>query len=90
MRDATLSKFLRKVLHRDVKTFYTISEVLECGHRFDGLTLLADPLVAKYRSCPACAKAIQFPPKKAPQSEKEVRDRQSKVSGGRYDPPFSS
>ena len=58
------SRFLRKVLHREVRTHYTISEMLECGHRFESLTLMGDSLTAKHRTCPKCAQAISLPLRK--------------------------
>jgi hypothetical protein len=58
---------LRQVVQRDIQTHYTVSEVLECGHRFESLTLLGDPLTAKRRVCPACEQLIALPPKKPAQ-----------------------
>jgi hypothetical protein len=46
---------LRRVTHREIRTFYEISEMLECGHRYESLSLLSDPLIAKHRDCQACA-----------------------------------
>ena len=54
----------QKVLHRDIHTFYSVSEVLACGHRYESLTLLADSLTAKHRTCPKCAQSIPVAPKK--------------------------
>jgi hypothetical protein len=54
-------QFLTRIIHRDVKTHYTISEVLECGHRYESLTLLSDPLVAKHRICEKCAQVAKKP-----------------------------
>jgi len=56
--------FLKQVVQRDIRTFFSISEMLECGHSFESLTLLADPLTAKHRVCPKCAQAAALPPKK--------------------------
>lgn len=50
---------LRQVIHREVKTHYTISEILECGHRYESLALMGDPLVAKRRACRQCTQALQ-------------------------------
>ena len=47
-------RHLRQVIHREVKPYYEISEILECGHRFESLILLADPLIARHRVCPLC------------------------------------
>jgi len=57
---------LRRVVLREIRTLYVVSEMLECGHRFDSETLLADPLVAKHRSCAKCAALIALPPNKKP------------------------
>jgi len=48
------NQFLQRVIHREIRTFYSISEMLECGHRFESLGLLADPLTARHRICPKC------------------------------------
>lgn len=76
--------FLQRVVHRDVRTHYTISEVLECGHRFESLMLLSDSLVAKHRICEKCAQAAALPAKKSPASVTSfpVAQREGKVSGG--------
>ena len=58
---------LRQVIHREIRTHFTVSEMLECGHRFESLSLLADPLTAKHRACPKCAEHAgteSLPPKK--------------------------
>lgn len=59
-------KFLQRVVHREIRTHYTVSEMLECGHRFESLSLLADPLTAKHRDCAKCAQLVSaaLPPKK--------------------------
>jgi len=54
----------QKVLYREITTYYGVSEMLECGHRYESLTLLADSLVAKHRVCPKCQQAL--PQKKPP------------------------
>lgn len=59
-----MPRYLRRVSHRFVRTHYTISEMLECGHRFESLVLLTDPLTAKWRTCPQCAKQVALPEKK--------------------------
>jgi hypothetical protein len=63
---------LKRVIHRDVTTHYSISEMLECGHRYESLALLADPLIAKHRVCYTCARdaagPVPLPPKKQPES----------------------
>ena len=58
---------LRQILHREIRTFYVVAELLDCGHRFESEILLADPLVAKRRICPKCAQIIMqaLPPKKS-------------------------
>jgi hypothetical protein len=56
--------FLRKVVHRDVRTLYSISELLECGHRYEPLSLLADSLTASKRECRQCAALVALPPSK--------------------------
>jgi hypothetical protein len=60
------TRHLRQVIQRDVRTHYTISEVLECGHRYESLVLLSDSLTAKYRTCITCAKQMSpaLPPAK--------------------------
>ena len=58
------SRPLQRVVHREVRTHYTVTEILECGHRYDSLALLADPLTAQRRACPQCAQAAALPPKK--------------------------
>ena len=50
-------QFLRQIVCREIKTLYTVSEMLECGHRFESETLLADALIAKRRICPKCGQA---------------------------------
>jgi hypothetical protein len=57
-------QFLRRIEFREVRTFYSICEMLECGHRFESEVLLADPLIAKHRICQQCARAVALPPKK--------------------------
>jgi hypothetical protein len=81
-------KFLQRVVFRQITTLFTVSEMLECGHRFESLGLVGgDPLIAKHRSCSKCASLSALPPKK-PVTSIGVRGCQSKVSGGsRYDPP---
>jgi hypothetical protein len=61
---------LKRVVCRDVRTHYTISEMLECGHRYESLALLADPLIAKRRACPKCCLVASPPPKKPAISER--------------------
>jgi hypothetical protein len=53
-------QFLRQIVCREIRTLYTVSEMLECGHRFESLTLLTDPLVAKRRVCPTCSQAASL------------------------------
>ena len=53
-------QFLRKVVCREIRTLYSVSEMLECGHRFESLSLLTDPLVAKHRVCPTCSQAASL------------------------------
>jgi hypothetical protein len=68
-------QFLRKIEFREIRTFYTVSEMLECGHRFESEVLfLADPLVAKHRVCPKCAQAASLleVPKKPSGSTKSM------------------
>jgi hypothetical protein len=62
---ASSKHFLRRVAHREIKTYAFVSEVLECGHRKD-VQPEADPLTAKLRHCEQCAKAVLEPPKKQP------------------------
>jgi len=58
-------RYLRKIAYREVKTFFSVSEMLECGHRFESLgQVAADPLTARHRVCAQCANAIALPPKK--------------------------
>jgi hypothetical protein len=53
------SQLLRKVAYREVKTFFSVSEMLECGHRFETLGQVGcDPLTAKHRHCAKCAAAL--------------------------------
>ena len=56
------SHFRQRVVHREVKTHYTISEMLECGHRHESLMLLADSLTARHRVCEKCASTAQKKP----------------------------
>ena len=67
-------QFLRKIEFREARTFYSICEVLECGHRYESLSLLADPLTAKRRVCPTCSQAASLleVPKKSPGSVKSL------------------
>ena len=59
-------QFLQQVEFREIKTLYSVSEMLSCGHRFESLSLLADPLTAKHRVCEKCAQLVSaaLPPKK--------------------------
>jgi hypothetical protein len=67
---------LRRVIHREVKTYYTISEILDCGHRFENLLLAADPLIARHRACPRCA-MMAGGEKKLPQSVHFLSERKA-------------
>lgn len=58
-------KFLRRVTDRQIQTYATVSEMLECGHRNE-VHPLADPLTAKHRQCDKCAKLVALPPKSVP------------------------
>lgn len=61
------SRSLKRVVHREVKTHYIVSEMLECGHYYESLGMqAADPLIAKHRVCQRCAKIATLPPKKQP------------------------
>ena len=64
------SRFLQRVEFREIKTFFTVSEMLECGHRFESLGQVgADPLTARHRVCQKCAQAASLlPPKKPAQA----------------------
>jgi hypothetical protein len=78
------SRFLMRVVAREVRTLYTVSEMLECGHRYESLALLSDPLTAKHRICAKCAQALAIPPKKPSTSVLPQGYSQGlrKVSGG--------
>ncbi len=65
------SKFLRRVIHREVKPVHYVSEMLECGHRKD-VYPEADPLIAKHRHCDHCERAAGLPPKKQPAASPRI------------------
>lgn len=79
-------KFLRRVIQRDIRTHYTVSEMLECGHYFESFGMIAaDPLTAKHRNCQKCAKQFSELTKKPPTpvpSPTYLRDSR------RYEPPW--
>jgi hypothetical protein len=50
---------LQRVVFREIIPLYRVSEMLECGHRFESEILLADPLIAKYRHCQQCSPVFQ-------------------------------
>lgn len=58
-------------LAQHYQTFY-IRERLECGHEIRQFPY-GDPLIAKRRICPHCARAGALPPKKPAQSERDVQ-----------------
>jgi hypothetical protein len=73
-------RVMQRVVFREVKTFYSISEMLECGHRVENFGMVqADPLTAKHRNCPQCEKAL--PQKKPVASVRRGADGLGKVSG---------
>jgi hypothetical protein len=74
------SQYLRLIVCREIRTFYSVSEMLDCGHRFESEVLLADPLIAKRRSCAKCASLSATSPKKPAQS---VRSMPTKEAGRR-------
>jgi hypothetical protein len=67
-------QFLRQIVCREIRTLYSVSEMLECGHRFESLSLLSDPLIAKRRVCPVCSQAASLLqiPRKPPGSTKSA------------------
>lgn len=66
---ASSRAFLQRVVHREIKTHYSVSEMLECGHYHESLGMVAaDPLTAKYRVCQKCA--TRFAEKKPPATVK--------------------
>jgi hypothetical protein len=80
---ASKREFLRRVVQREIRTSYSVSETLECGHRYESLKLLADSLTANHRECVECSRQVQkFPPQSAAKrSPAFVRD------PARFDPP---
>ncbi len=82
-------RHLQKVIFREVKTFFSVSEMLACGHRVESLgQVSADPLIAKHRICLQCARAASTPtaiPKKPP-----VRAEARNENDRRVAPPNSA